>query len=235
MITTVITKEDIKGALIEINDKKEINHLVNSFRLKEGDELRAVDGEFEYMCQVESVDKKSMTLKIISENKDNYSLDIEIHAGIGLLKNDKMEMVVQKLAEIGIKKLIPLKLDRSVVKLKEKKEKWDVIVKETLKQCQGVRPMEIAEVETLDSLDYSFYDLVMVPYENEEENKVGDIMRSKENIKKVLFIIGSEGGFAPEEINKLKEQKAEIVSLGKRILRAETAAIVMGGLLANEF
>lgn len=234
MITTVITKENIEGTNIRINDKKEINHLINSFRLKEEDELRAIDGEFEYICKIELVEKKEVLCKIISKQNDIYSLDIDIHAGIGLLKNDKMEIVIQKLAEIGIKKLIPLKLDRSVVKLKDKKDKWDVIVKETLKQCQGISPMEIDNVRSVKEIDYSYYDLILVPYENEEEIKIGEILKKNKKAKKILFVIGSEGGFSPKEISSFKEKKAEIVSLGKRILRAETAAIVMGGLLANE-
>lgn len=235
MISAVVKKENILGDIIEINDKKDINHLTKSFRLKLGDKLRVVDGEYEYFTEIIFLDKKIIQCKILDKKLDEYSLAIRIDAGIGILKNDKMEISIQKLAEIGINKLIPLKLSRTISKVDEKKEKWDTIVKETLKQCQGIRAMEISKPKLLKDLDYSSYDLLIVPYEDEKKIKINHIIKNKKNIQSILYIIGSEGGISLEEIEYLKKQGAEVVSLGKRILRAETAAIVVGGLLANEF
>lgn len=235
MITAVVDKNNIKGNIIEIKDKKDINHLLNSFRIKKDDELRVVDGSYEYTTRVIFAEKKLIECEIINKVEDSYSLNVRIDAGLGLLKNDKMELAIQKLAEIGISKLIPLKLERTIVKVEGKKEKWDIIAKETLKQCQGIKFMEIDQVRKLEQLDYKSYDLILVPYECEEELTISQIIDNKKDIKKILYIIGSEGGISKNEIEYLKQQGASVVSLGKRILRAETASIVVGGILANEF
>lgn len=235
MVTAVVDRSSVKGNIIELRDKKEINHFLNSFRLKEGDRLRIVDGEKEYQTIIISASKKIVECEIESERFIENEKNIEIFAGIGMLKNDKMELTIQKLTEIGIDKIIPLKLERTIVKINEKKEKWDVVAKEALKQCQGIKFMEIDKPKTLKEINYSSFDLVIVPYENEEEIKIKEIIGNRKDIKSVLYIIGSEGGISEKEINYLKEQGAQIVTLGKRILRAETAAIVVGGVLVNEF
>lgn len=234
MITSFVEKSSINGEIIEISDKLEINHMKNSFRLQLGDILRVVDGEFEYITEIIEITKKEILCKIVEKREDGFSTKVEIHGGIGLLKNDKMELVIQKLVEIGISKIIPIEMERTVVKIKEKKDKWNTIVKESLKQCQAVKLTEIDEVKKLKEIPYEEYDLVLVPYENEEDIKISQVIRVNEKIGKVLFIVGSEGGISEKEIEYLKSRGAKIVTLGKRILRAETASIVVGGILANE-
>lgn len=234
MITSFVEKSSINGEIIEISDKLEINHMKNSFRLQLGDKLRVVDGEFEYITEIIEITKKEILCKIVEKREDGFSTKVEIHGGIGLLKNDKMELVIQKLVEIGISKIIPIEMERTVVKIKEKKDKWNTIVKESLKQCQAVKLTEIDEVKKLKEIPYEEYDLVLVPYENEEDIKISQVIRVNEKVGKVLFIVGSEGGISEKEIEYLKSRGAKIVTLGKRILRAETASIVVGGILANE-
>ena len=234
MITSFVEKSSINGEIIEISDKVEINHMKNSFRLQLGDKLRVVDGEFEYITEIIEITKKEILCKIVEKREDGFSTKVEIHGGIGLLKNDKMELVIQKLVEIGISKIIPIEMERTVVKIREKKDKWNTIVKESLKQCQAVKLTEIDEVKKLKEIPYEEYDLVLVPYENEEDIKISQVIRVNEKIGKVLFIVGSEGGISEKEIEYLKSRGAKIVTLGKRILRAETASIVVGGILANE-
>ena len=163
-------------------------------------------------------------------------LIVKIDAALGILKNDKMDLAIQKLTEIGINKIIPLAVKRGVAKITEKKDKWDLIVREALKQCQAVKATEIDEVKKLEEIEFEKYDLVIVPYECEEEYTLKNLLRNREKLpERVLYIIGSEGGFAPEEIEFLKSKKADTVTLGRRILRAVTASIVVGGILINEF
>lgn len=236
MISVIIERNSIEGNFIKVTDKNDVNHLKNSFRMKEGDILRAVDGEFEYLCKIAEAGKKELLLEITEKNPDRFSREVKIEAGIGILKNDKMDLVIQKLTEIGVDRIIPLITQRGVVKLTEKKDRWHLISREALKQCQGVKFMEIDEPRKLKDLNYDEYDFVVVPYECAEEFTLKNLFRDiKEKPKKILYIIGPEGGFAPEEIEFLKEKKASIVTLGKRILRAETASIVAGGIIINEF
>ncbi len=237
MISVIIESKNIQLDRIIIDDKNDVNHLKNAFRVKEGEIIRAVDGENEYICRVLSIEKKEMTLEILETRKDTAVKNTEITAGLSIIKNDKMELAIQKLTEIGVDKIIPLETKRTIVKLNEKKDKWDVVVKEAIKQCQRVRLLEIDNIKKLKDLDYSQYDLVIVPYECEEEYSLKNLLRSLESTpKKILYLIGAEGGFDVSEIEYLKSMdNVRIVTLGKNILRAETASIVVGGILINEF
>mgnify|MGYP003615738101 CR=1 FL=1 len=234
MLTVIAEKENIRNDEIIIKDKSDCNHIQNVFRLGSGDVLRVIDGEYEYITEISNVTKKEMILKIIKKNKDNYSLNINIDAALGILKNDKMNLAIQKLTEIGINRIIPLKTERVVVKISEKKEKWDIVVREALKQCKGVKFTKIDPVTRIQMINYDLYDKIIYAYENSENSqKIADIVdRSDKNI---LYIIGPEGGITEEETEFLKNMGAIEVSLGKRILRAETAAIVIGGILTNVY
>lgn len=236
MISVIISEENILENKIIIDEKGDVNHLKNVFRVKIDEKVRAVDGEKEYLCRVAELDKKSVTLVIDEIFEDRFSIKVKIDAAIGILKNDKMDLTIQKLTEIGINKIIPLSTKRGVAKVSEKKDKWDLIVREALKQCQGVKPLIIDEVTKIEKLKLEDYDLVIVPYECEDEYTLKNLLRKQtKELKSVLYIVGPEGGFDIEEIEYLKQKGANIVTLGKRILRAETASIVVGGVLINEF
>ncbi len=234
MLTVIAEKENIRNEEIIIKDKSDCNHIQNVFRLGSGDVLRVIDGEYEYITEISNVTKKEMILKIIKKNKDNYSLNINIDAALGILKNDKMNLAIQKLTEIGINRIIPLKTERVVVKISEKKEKWDIVVREALKQCKGVKFTKIDPVTRIQMINYDLYDKIIYAYENSENSqKIADIVDSSD--KNILYIIGPEGGITEEEAEFLRNMGAIEVSLGKRILRAETAAIVIGGILTNVY
>lgn len=234
MLSVLVT--EVYDEYILVIDANDINHIKNVFRKEKGDIVRAVDGSNEYLCEIEEINDKEIKLKIIEKKADKFSLDIELDAGISILKGDKMDLTIQKLTELGINKIIPIAVKRCVVKLDKKKDRWDTIAKEALKQCQGVVPTVVDEIKKIDKLNLKDYDLVLVPYENEEEIFLKDILRNlKVKPSKILYIIGAEGGFEKVEIDFLKSQGAKIISLGKRILRAETAAIVTGGVIINEF
>ena len=145
-----------------------------------------------------------------------------------------MNLAIQKLTEIGINKIIPLKTERVVVKINEKKEKWEIVVKETLKQCKGVKFTKIEEATGLQSLNYEIYDKIIYAYENSCESETLFNLIDIED-KNILYIVGPEGGITEEEVMFLKNKGGIEISLGKRILRAETAAIVIGGILANVY
>ena len=234
MLSVLVT--EVYDEYILVIDTNDINHIKNVFRKEKGDIVRAVDGSNEYLCEIEEINDKEIKLKIIEKKADKFSLDIELDAAISILKGDKMDLTIQKLTELGINKIIPIAVKRCVVKLDKKKDRWDTIAKEALKQCQGVVPTVVDEIKKIDKLNLKDYDLVLVPYENEEEIFLKDILRNlKIKPSKILYIIGAEGGFEKVEIDFLKSQGAKIISLGKRILRAETAAIVTGGVIINEF
>ena len=234
MLTVIAEKENIdeNNGKILIKDKSDCNHIQNVYRLNIGDELRIIDGEYEYFTKIIESSKKEVAVKILEKKEDSYSLNVNIDIAMGILKNDKMNLAIQKLTEIGVNRIIPLKTERVVVKINEKKEKWDVVVREALKQCRGIKFTEITPVKKLAEIDYSKYDKIIFAYENSGESKsLSEIIEKGD--KDILYIIGPEGGITQEEVDFLKNSKAMEISLGKRILRAETAAIVVCGIIAN--
>ena len=234
MLTVIAEKENIdeNNGKILIKEKSDCNHIQNVYRLNVGDKLRIVDGEYEYFTQIIEISKKEVVVKILEKNEDSYSLNINIDVAMGILKNDKMNLAIQKLTEIGVKSIIPLKTERVVVRINEKKEKWDTVARETLKQCRGVKFTEILPVKKLTEIDYKKYDKIIFAYENSNESKsLSEIIKQED--KNILYIIGPEGGITQEEVDFLKNNKSIEISLGKRILRAETAAIVVCGIIAN--
>ena len=234
MLTVIAEKENIdkNNGKILIKDKSDCNHIQNVYRLNVGHELRIIDGEYEYFTEITQISKKEVSVKILEKKEDSYSLNVNIDVAMGILKNDKMNLAIQKLTEIGVNKISPLKTERVVVKINEKKEKWDVVVREALKQCRGIKFTEITPVKKLAEIDYSKYDKIIFAYENSDESKSLSEIIEKED-KNILYIIGPEGGITQEEVDFLKNNKAIEISLGKRILRAETAAIVVCGIIAN--
>ncbi len=232
MLTVIINKDQIKDNIVSISEKSDINHIINVYRYKVGDALRLVDGEFEYITTIEKIEKKEVVVIIQEKKEDSYSLNINIDIALGILKNDKMNLAIQKLTEIGIRNIIPTHTERVVVKLDEKKDKWNDISKETLKQCRGVKFTNILEITKLKDIKFDEYDTIIFAYEN-SENAQNVHKLITENTKNILYIIGPEGGITENEVEYMKSKNAQEISLGKRILRAETAAIVLGGILAN--
>ena len=236
MLTVIAEKENIdeNNGKILIKDKSDCNHIQNVYRLNIGDELRIIDGEYEYFTKIIEISKKEVAVKILEKKEDSYSLNVNIDVAMGILKNDKMNLAIQKLTEIGVNRIIPLKTERVVVKINEKKEKWEIVVKEALKQCKGVKFTKIEEVTELQSLNYEIYDKIIYAYENSCESETLFNLIDIED-KNILYIVGPEGGITEEEVMFLKNKGGIEISLGKRILRAETAAIVIGGILANVY
>lgn len=230
MLSIYVEKENIFENFIKINNKYDINHIINVHRKKENDEIRIVDNEYEYFCIIIEISKKEIILKIIEKKEDTYSLNVNIDIAMGIIKNDNFLLTIQKLTEIGIRKIIPLKTDFTVVKLDSKKEKWDLIVTESMKQCRAIKKTYIDDIKKLTEIKYENYDKVIFVYEkSNNENNLFNILKKTD--KNILYIIGPEGGFSKDEVEFLKDKTYEI-SLGKRILRAETAAIYLASIIS---
>ncbi|VWL85626.1 RsmE family RNA methyltransferase [Oceanivirga miroungae] len=233
MLSIVVEKENVlDNKYILINDKSDITHIVNVYRLNISDEIRVVDGEFEYLTKIVKISKKEVLSEIVEKKEDNYSLDIKIDIAMGIIKNDNMKLTIKKLTEIGVNSIIPLKTERVVVKINEKKDVWTDTVKEAMKQCRAVRKTNVEDIKYLKELDLTKYDKVFFLYENSQENKkIHEIIKKSD--RNILCIIGPEGGFTEKEVEYMRNKEMIEISLGKRILRAETAAIVISSIIAN--
>lgn len=223
----------------------DVNHIKNVLRMKSGEEIavsNGVDGK-EYRCGIEELteDEVICTLRFIRE--EGVELPAKIYLFQGLPKADKMEWVIQKAVELGVYEIIPVAASRSVVKLDEKKakskrERWQGISEAAAKQSKrGVIPEVKGVMSMKEAVDYaSQLDVRLIPYELAE-----DMSKTKalvDNIKpgeSVGIFIGPEGGFEEKEIAAAIEKGIAPITLGRRILRTETASLAVLSWLMYHF
>lgn len=230
-------------ALIEGEDVK---HIYKVLRLQEGDKiyLNNCEGK-EFIGEIIEINKKQITVKIVDTINTYNESPIDFYLFQGLPKSSKMDLIVQKNTELGVKEITPVLTERVVVKSEisdfKKVDRWNKIALEACKQSKRSlipiinNPMKF--IELIDKINE--FDLVVVPYENESGYGIKKLFQSMskddvKKIKKVAVIIGPEGGFEEEEIKKLRMFGTYIVTLGPRILRTETAGFVCISLLGYE-
>lgn len=214
------------------------NHIKNVLRMKIGDVFLVSYENSGHLCRLEKIEEGRITATIIEENYNNTDLPINIYLFQGLPKSDKMEFIIQKAVELGAAGIIPTEMTNCVVSLdakrkKTKRERWKAISESAAKQSKRNFVPEVFDVLSYqDALKKaSDFDLILLPFESET-----GMISTKNALKKLRkgmsigIFIGPEGGFTQKEISLAKQAGAEIVSLGKRILRTETAAITAIGM-----
>lgn len=223
-------------AVISGND---FNHIKNVLRMRVGDEfLISVDG-VSSLCKLSAFENDSVIAEIIAENYLDTKLPIEIYLFQGLPKSDKMELIIQKAVELGVSKIIPVEMKRCVVKLDGKNKvskvsRWQLIAESAAKQSKRNEIPRVLDVLTYNqALEMAKeLDLFIVPYEN--KNGMQSTLSALKEIKKgykVGVLIGPEGGFEDSEAKLSESFGGKLISLGKRILRAETASITALSML----
>ena len=232
-------RENIKDTTLII-DSEDANHLKRVLRINVGDVITVCDGAgIDYTVKVSEIGKNEIECDIIDRQKSDTEPNINITLYQGLPKAAKMDYIIQKNTELGISKIVPAKLARCVVKLENKAaedkkcERWQKIAIASAKQSgRGIVPV-IDNPMTVDEIieDVKDYDLVFVPYECEDQSRLKTIVESVPDAKDIAFIIGPEGGFDISEIEKFKAAGIKTVTLGKRILRTETAAEAVVSML----
>ena len=209
------------------------NHIKNVLRFKVGEMfLASVNGKSNLCRLIEFLDGSAVA-EIVEENYQDTSLPIKIYLFQGLPKSDKFELIIQKAVELGVEKIFPVQTERCIVKLDDKKKdgkvaRWNTIAESAAKQSKRTSIPMVNGVLTLrEALEVSKeLDLLLIPYENKE-----GILATKEAFAlikkgiKIGVVIGPEGGFSQSEIDFAESYGAKIISLGKRILRTETASI----------
>ncbi len=215
------------------------NHIVNVLRMKIGDTFIVSCAGIGSLCEISEIYSDYLICEIIKENYNNTALPVKIYLFQGLPKGDKMELIIQKCVELGVFEIIPVEMENCVVKLDDKKKKskvqrWQSISESAAKQSKCNIIPEISPVMSFgDALKKaSELDVLLVPYECAEGmTATKEALLSLRKNQSVGVFIGSEGGFSEREIKKAEECGCKIISLGKRILRTETAAITAVGML----
>ena len=215
-------------------DGGDFNHIANVLRMKVGDEILVSFGGESNLCIITEFFSDYLIAKIIQERFIDTELPIKLQLFQGLPKADKMELIIQKAVELGVDIIIPVETSRSIVKIEEKKkqskrERWQAISESSAKQCKrNVIPTVECPLTFKQALSVmKDLDILLIPYEN--KNGMQDTVDALKCIQKsntVGVFIGPEGGIDSAEIESLLAvSNAKVISLGKRILRTETAAI----------
>ena len=227
---------------IKITDKQDIQHISKVLRLREGDKIEVSDSEkWEYEAEITFIDKDCVEALILDKQKFTNEPFTKVTLFQGVPKQGKMELIIQKNVELGINEIVPVFTDRCVVtdngKFSKKIERWQKVSDEAVKQCKrGIIPRvgdDISFKEMLDLL--GGFDLVLFPYENEDDRSIKDALRGlTEKPEHVAVIIGPEGGFSDKEAETLKAMNTECVTLGKTTLRTETAGMAAVSMIMYE-
>lgn len=234
-----VTPEQVKENQIWI-EGSDVNHIKNVLRMKVGEELHISDGNNKkYLCEIMSIEATKICLSVKEELMCDTELPSRIYLFQGLPKSDKMELIVQKAVELGVYEIIPVATKRAVVKLDEKKatkkvERWNSIAEGGAKQSGRNRVPVVADVMSYkEAIQYAKeLDVVLIPYELAEGmEETRRIIEGIEPGQSVGIFIGPEGGFEVEEVEFAVGQGAKTVTLGKRILRTETAGLTMLSIL----
>ncbi len=222
-----VPRENISDNKLIINSE-DVNHISKVLRFGIGDKITCCDGMGnDYEVQICTLDKREIICNILSSKKAETEAGLFVTLIQGIPKGSKMDYIIQKTTELGVKRIIPCEMNRCVAKIDgdKKIERWQKIAVEAAKQSgRGMVPEVTSPVSFTGALNIlKEADICFAPYECEEESYLKPLLTSGAIPKTVTYIIGPEGGFDPTEVEKLANEKIPTVSLGKRILRTETA------------
>ncbi len=217
----------------------DVNHIRNVLRMKQGERIRVSNQEGrDYFCEITEVGEDFVQADIVSEDESGTELPSRIYLFQALPKGDRMETVIEKAVELGVYEIIPVAMKYCVVKLDEKKaavrvKRWQAIAESAAKQSKrSIIPVVHPVMTYREALEYAnACDIRLVPYENELGMKGTKAAFAKvKSGCSISVMIGPEGGFSEEEINAARETM-DVISLGKRILRTDTAGICTMSML----
>ena len=231
-----VEEEQVNGENAYIKGS-DVNHIVNVLRMKVGEELLiSVKGDWDYLCNIEKTSSDRVDLKVL-ESMEQRELPVKITLLQGIPKSDKLEMIIQKAIELGVSEIIPVNTKRVVVKIDEKKaeakvNRWNAIAESAAKQSKRSIVPKVLKPQTVENAleTVKDYGVKLLPYENAQGiKKTRNILESLDTKNNIAVFIGPEGGFEETEVKKATDFGFEVITLGKRILRTETAGLALLG------
>lgn len=231
-----VEPHQISDRIVRI-EGQDVNHIKNVLRMKVGEELsvsNGVDGK-EYRCGIVSLDEECITCELRFVKEDGVELPSQVYLFQGLPKADKMELIIQKAVELGVYAVVPVSTKRCVVKLDAKKAKskisrWQGISEAAAKQSKRRIVPEIMDVMSFkEALNFvKDFEIKLIPYELAEDmSKTKEIIDALQSGQKIAIFIGPEGGFEESEVEAAMNMGVQPITLGKRILRTETAGFTV--------
>jgi len=231
-----VEDEQIQQERITISGT-DVNHISHVLRLGKGEEIEVTSkqGKTNYLCKIEEVLPEEIVCRVMEKKEENHELPFSITVFQGLPKAEKMEWVIQKCTELGVMEFVPTVLQNCVVKLDEKTarkkvERWQKIAEVAAKQSRRDCIPKVQMPQSLQEVGNRVkeQDVFIIAYEKEEVHTLKQVLKKAGDYKKIAILIGPEGGLDEKEVQFLVENGgAKVVTLGKRILRTETVALVM--------
>lgn len=218
----------------------DVNHIRNVLRMKNGEEIWVSDSNnHEYHCRIDSMESEKIELHILYVQEADYELPGKIYLFQGLPKGDKMELIIQKAVELGVHEIIPVEMKRCVVRLDDKKaqkkrDRWQQIAESAAKQSKRMLIPQIHPVlEYSQALSYAKeLDICLLPYEMAKGmQQTKQIISGIQPGETIGIFIGPEGGFEEKEVDAALGIGAKTITLGRRILRTETAGLTILSIL----
>lgn len=203
-------------------------HIIKVMRNNIGDQLEVVINKKLYICEIVKMNEL-VTVKKIEEVECNSELPCYVTIAQSLVKEQKMDLILQKSCELGVSEIIPINATRSVVKLDKKEDKkivrWNKILKEASEQSKRIVIPKVTEIMNINDLAKTEYDLKILCTVNELSTSLKNVLSKDLNNLKILLVIGPEGGFTDNEEKILIENGFISTSFGSRVLRTETASL----------
>ena len=239
-----IQNSQIQNNQVIINGE-DVNHIKNVLRLNKKEKIIVCNKETckSYIAELDSITKEEVICNIVEEKLVSTEPAVNIDLFQGLPKSDKMEHIIQKTTELGVKRIYPVIMERCVVKIDKKDEskkivRWQKIAESAAKQSKRDFIPKVENIINLENICKILpkYDIILLAYENEDSNTLKqELQKIKKQNANIGVVVGPEGGFTKNEVNILETAGAKCVTLGKRILRTETAPIVLLSNIIYEF
>ena len=212
-------------AIVTGNDYK---HIVKVLRLKPGDDITLFDNNStEYYGNIREINKKEIMVEISESKIVNTESPIEITLLQGLPKADKMDYIIEKATELGVHRVVPVRTERSQIRERDRKKRWDRIALEASKQCGRTKPAIVENTLNFDDAAklYSKGELAVILQVNSEISVKDYIKKSLQAPQNIVLFVGPEGGFTDNEVLLGNEMGFISLGLGPRVLRTETASL----------
>lgn len=220
-----------KDMLLEESD---IRHIKKVMRMNINDKIEVVYNNKLHICEITSLDP--FNIKVIEELDEDTKTKIELTVAVALVKEQKMDLILQKLTELGVSRIIPVSMERSIVKLdkerfNKKKVRWESICKEASEQSKRTNIPIIEDIKSIKDLTKEDADLKLVASTKEKEKLLNYYLQSIEDCAKIIMVIGPEGGISDKEEDILVSNGYNRVSFGNLIFRVETATIYVASII----
>ena len=220
-----------KDMLLEESD---IRHIKKVMRMNINDKIEVVYNNKLHICEITSLEP--FNIKVIEKLDEDKKTKIELTVAVALVKEQKMDLILQKLTELGVSRIIPVSMERSIVKLdkerfNKKKVRWESISKEASEQSKRTNIPIIEDIKSIKDLTKEDADLKLVASTKEKEKLLNYYLQSIEDCAKIIMVIGPEGGISDKEEDILVSNGYNRVSFGNLIFRVETATIYVASII----